>query len=69
MFYLCLRELRIIEYKDENEVLGSAEDPERAYIEEVLPVKLKYYTQYVRERSIWIDFLLIIRTFVAILRK
>lgn len=57
-----------IEYKDENEVLGRAADPEKAYIEEVLPIKLKYYVQYVRERSLWLDFLLIIRTFVAIVR-
>jgi len=57
-----------IEYKDENEVLGRATDPEKAYIEEVLPIKLQYYVQYVRERSLWLDFVLIIRTFVAIVR-
>lgn len=57
-----------IEYKDENEVLGCATDPEKAYIEEVLPIKLKYCVQYVKERSLWLDFELIIRTFVAIIR-
>jgi lipopolysaccharide/colanic/teichoic acid biosynthesis glycosyltransferase len=57
-----------IEYKDENEVLGRATDPEKAYIEEVLPIKLKYCVQYVKERDLWLDFGLIIRTFVAIIR-
>jgi lipopolysaccharide/colanic/teichoic acid biosynthesis glycosyltransferase len=57
-----------IEYKDENEILGRARDPEKAYIEEVLPIKLKYYVQYVQERNLWIDFSLIIKTFVAIAR-
>jgi len=52
-----------IEYKDENEILGKAEDPERAYINEVMPVKLKYYERYVVERSVWIDAKLIFKTF------
>ena len=52
-----------IEYMDENEILGKAEDPERAYINEVIPVKLKYYERYVVERSVWIDAKLILKTF------
>ncbi|MCE5286408.1 MAG: sugar transferase [Pelosinus sp.] len=57
-----------IEYKDENEILGRALDPEKAYIEEVLPVKLKYYIQYVQQRNVFLDFWLIIKTFLAIAR-
>ncbi|MDA8430356.1 MAG: sugar transferase [Geobacteraceae bacterium] len=57
-----------IEYKDENVILGQASDPDRAYIEEVMPVKLKYYLRYVAERSLWLDFILIIRTVKAIIR-
>jgi len=56
-----------IEYKDENDILGEAEDPERAYIEQVMPVKLKYYERYVSERSLWGDFKLILATVKAIL--
>lgn len=55
-----------IEYKDENDILGRAEDPDKAYIEEVMPVKLRFYQRYVSERSLWVDFLLIIKTFKAI---
>ena len=57
-----------IEYKDENAILGRAPDPDRAYIEEVMPVKLKYYLRYVAERSLWLDFILIIRTVKAIMK-
>src|SRR6185369_7450785 len=56
-----------IEYKDENAILGKAADPDRAYIEEVMPVKLGYYQRYVAERSLWIDFKLILKTLKAIL--
>jgi len=57
-----------IEYKDENSILGSAKDPDRAYIEEVMPVKLKYYMSYVAERSLWLDFIIILRTLQAIIK-
>lgn len=56
-----------IEYKDENAILGRAADPEIAYIEEVMPVKLRYYQRYVLVRSLWVDFKLIMATFKAII--
>lgn len=55
-----------IEYKDENAVLGRAIDPDKAYIEEVMPVKLRYYQRYVAERSLWVDFMLIMKTLKVI---
>lgn len=57
-----------IEYKDENDILGKAEDPQRAYIEEVLPVKLKYYVDYVQKRSLWGDVVIIFATLRALVR-
>ena len=57
-----------IEYKDENAILGRTADPERAYIEEIMPVKLRYYQRYVAERSLWVDFKLIIATIKTIIR-
>jgi len=57
-----------IEYKNENDILGRAEDPDKAYIEEVLPAKLRYYERYVAERSLWVDFQLILATLKAIVR-
>lgn len=57
-----------IEFKDENEILGRASDPNRAYINEVLPIKLKYYVEYVETRSLLGDVVLIFRTVVALIR-
>lgn len=57
-----------IEYKNENTILGRAADPDRAYIEEVMPVKLMYYQRYVAERSLWVDSILILRTLKALIK-
>ena len=57
-----------IEFKDENEILGRASDPDQAYINEVLPIKLKYYVEYVHTRSFLGDIYLILRTLMALIR-
>ena len=59
-------DLAAILYKDESSILGQAADPERAYIETILPTKLGYYVQYVRERSFWGDLRIIFRTLGAL---
>lgn len=56
-----------IEYKDENAILGRAADPDKAYIEEVMPVKLTYYKHYVAKHSVCKDILIILRTIKAII--
>ena len=63
-----ITDLAAILFKDENDILGHAPDPERAYVETILPVKLKYYQRYVHERSFWLDLSILFRTLVAILR-
>lgn len=57
-----------IEFKAENEILGRAADPNHAYVEEVLPIKLKYYVEYVNSRTFWGDLNLIFLTIKAILK-
>lgn len=44
-----------IDYIDENEILARAADPERAYIDDVMPAKLALDLRYVRERSLALD--------------
>lgn len=58
-----------IEFKTESEILGRADDPHRAYVEEVLPIKLRYYVEYVKQRSFVGDIRIILDTFKAILTK
>lgn len=55
-----------IEYKDENDILSRTNDPDRAYAEEIMPVKLKYYERYVSERSMAVDVKLILTTLKAV---
>nr|WP_314547310.1 sugar transferase [uncultured Massilia sp.] len=55
-------------YKDENAILAQAEDPERTYLDTILPAKLCWYERYVRERSFWIDLRILFRTLAAIVR-
>lgn len=55
-----------IEFVNENDLLSGSEDPVGDYKNKVLPIKLKYYVDYVKERSLWLDFSLVIKTVVAI---
>ncbi len=55
-----------IEFKDENEILGRAPDPHLAYVNEVLPIKLRYYVAYVRGHSFWGDIGIIFATLRAL---
>jgi lipopolysaccharide/colanic/teichoic acid biosynthesis glycosyltransferase len=48
-----------IEYRDENALLARAVDPERAYIEEVMPAKLVCAARYVDRMSVLNDMRLI----------
>ena len=51
-----------LEFKNENDLLKAAEDPERKYIDEILPVKIEYYKRYLREQSFSTDLKLIFLT-------
>ena len=44
-----------IEMVDENEVLAKYADPHRAYVEEILPLKQKYYLIYVEQNGFFAD--------------
>ena len=57
-----------IRYVNENEVLAASADPERTYIEEVMPAKLALNLQYIENQSLAEDFRLILKTFVAIFK-
>lgn len=64
-----LTSLASIAYINENDVLGRASDPERAYVEEVMPAKLALDLRYVRERTIGLDLRIIARTAFKLLGR
>ena len=63
-----ITELASIIYKDENEVLAQSDDPEKTYIEEIMPKKIEINMQYIEKMNVFYDIKLIFKTFAAILR-
>lgn len=58
-----------IKYRNENELLEGAEDPERYYIEVIMPDKLRLNIAYAANQSLLDDLRLICETFKAIVEK
>ena len=58
-----------IKFRNENELMEKAEDPEKYYIEVIMQEKLKLYLEYVDNHSFWGDIQLIFQTFVAIIKE
>lgn len=58
-----------IKYRNENELLEGAEDPERYYIEVIMPDKLRLNIEYAENQSLLGDLKLICETFKAIVEK
>jgi len=56
-----------IRFRDEGEILRRAADPEQAYLQQVLPIKLEYYLRYVRERSFGGDLRIVFCTLAVLL--
>lgn len=55
-----------IKYRNENELLEKAEDPESYYIESIMPDKLKLNLDYIEQRSFTNDIKVIFKTLAAI---
>jgi lipopolysaccharide/colanic/teichoic acid biosynthesis glycosyltransferase len=58
-----------IRFKDESALLSSAADPEHAYVHEVLPIKQRFYLDYVAKRSFGEDMRILAATLSALLGK
>ena len=54
--------------RSESELLGAAEDPERLYIEELLPLKTSKYAEYVHSRTVLGDAKIVLQTLKKIVR-
>ena len=57
-----------IAYRNENDLLDGAEDPEKMYIETIMPDKIELNMKYLREISPIADIRLILSTIVAVIR-
>ena len=61
--------LASIRYRNENELLDKAEDPDQFYIDVVMQDKLAIDLEYVEHASFWYDIKLIFQTFWEIVSK
>ena len=57
-----------IRYVNENELLATSLDPEKTYIEEIMPDKLKLNLKYIDEQSVGTDLKIMMQTIVAIFK-
>jgi Sugar transferases involved in lipopolysaccharide synthesis len=58
-----------IEYVNENEILGLANNPEKTYIEEIMPNKIRLNMKYIQQQTIKEYFYIISLTFWRIIKK
>jgi len=55
-------------YFEENKLLGKSNDPEKTYIEKIMPHKLDLNLQYINKNSLLIDLKIIFKTFLKIFK-
>jgi len=58
-----------IEMVDENEILAGYEDARKAYIDIILPIKQKYYLEYVEQNNFLLDVYIIFKTLSKIIKR
>ena len=58
-----------IKFRNENELMEKAEDPEKYYIEVIMQEKIKLYLEYVEKHSFLYDIGLIFKTFWVIVHE
>ena len=57
-----------IEYADENTILGQARDPDLAYVEQIMPDKIRYNMKYIDNRCLKEYFKIIFLTLMKIVK-
>ena len=58
-----------IKFRNENELMEQAEDPEKYYIEVIMQEKIKLYLEYVEKHNFLYDLGLIFKTFWVIVKE
>ena len=58
-----------IEYANENEILAKADDPDKMYIDEIMPAKIELNIKFIENKSLKEYFNIIFLTFFKIVSK
>ena len=57
-----------LEYYHENELLGESNDPQKTYLEEIMPAKIKLNQKYLERPTVGHDIQIMWKTFLKIIR-
>ena len=63
-----ITDLASLEYFKENELLGKSDDPQKTYIEEIMPAKIELNKEYISNPSIGADIKIMWQTFLKIIK-
>ena len=58
-----------IAFRNENSMLDASEDPEKTYVEQILPKKMEYNLNYLQKLCFWYDIYVLVDTFLCLFRK
>ncbi|MDE6275158.1 MAG: sugar transferase [Clostridia bacterium] len=64
-----ITDLASIEFRNENDLLDGDEDPERKYIEEIMPAKLELNLKYIEKAGFFYDIGLIFKTIAKVIKE
>jgi len=59
-----ITDLASIRYRDENDLLGEAENPDDFYINTIMPDKLALNLEYINNNNIFVDIYIILKTII-----
>lgn len=57
-----ITDLASVKYRRESELLATSDDPDRTYVDEVMPEKIQINLEYAAQASLWGDFKVILMT-------
>lgn len=58
-----------LDFRDEGTLLAQSADPERTYVDEILPIKLRLQARYVAQAGVRTDLRILARTFAVLLGR
>lgn len=64
-----LTDLATIRFRNEEELLGGTDDPEKLYVEKIMPDKIAWHVLYVRQVNPLLDFWILFMTIVLVFAK
>jgi lipopolysaccharide/colanic/teichoic acid biosynthesis glycosyltransferase len=64
-----MTDLASLRFKDENKLLASSVNPEKTYIDEILPLKISFYEEYLQNSGLLLDLKIILLTISGIFLK